>query len=458
VTSRPTELPAGKPRREVVSGLAEAFRRHGVPAVVLRAPGVDAGAAAAAIDGTWRHDLDVLVPRSARRAAGRAVDTLGWRIAIGGLGAWSVIPTVSYHWEFSPNLDLHRGFPAGPLPPGSLRSVERMLRDRARPTPCGIPAPDAAALSVFSAVQAARPGPFREMWLGDLRSHLETARLDEVRRLADDLGVGAALRWASEPGAVRLASGRAAPLFDGAVRGGVWSGWARVRRSVRPRRIGGLLGGLPKPGGTIARSRFAGLEFRSGPGAFIPQPVTEPMVDLALDGLPQRGGVLVDVGTGVGAVALSVALARPDVQVIGCDLSTAGLRWAERNRKRLGVPNVRFLHGSLLDPLGEELAGRVDVITANVPYVPPHVFGERYRDRDGAVLGQGDDGLDLQRQVVGSSTIFLAPKGRLIVQTSIDQWELLAPVMAGWGFAPQPMAGTSFEDAICWGIADRGEG
>jgi hypothetical protein len=52
------------------------------------------------------------------------------------------------------------------------------------------------------------------------------------------------------------------------------------------------------------------------------------------------------------------------------------------------------------------------------------------------------------------STIFLAPKGRLIVQTSIDQWEFLAEEMAGWGFAPQPMAASSFEDAICWGVAD----
>jgi hypothetical protein len=50
--------------------------------------------------------------------------------------------------------------------------------------------------------------------------------------------------------------------------------------------------------------------------------------------------------------------------------------------------------------------------------------------------------------------MFLAPKGRLIVQSSIDQWEFLATEMAGWGFAPQPMAASSFEDAICWGLAD----
>jgi release factor glutamine methyltransferase len=186
----------------------------------------------------------------------------------------------------------------------------------------------------------------------------------------------------------------------------------------------------------------------------MPQAVTEPMIDVALAGLPAEGGVMVDVGTGVGAVALAVGRSRPDVRVIGCDVSRSGLRWAERNRKRLGVENVRFLRGSLLDPLGEDLAERVDVITGNVPYVPVHAFGEDYRDRDGAVLGQGDDGLNLQRELVRTSTVFLALNGRLIVQSSIDQWELLAEEMAGWGFAPQPMAASSFEDAICWGIAD----
>ena len=107
--SRPTELPSGKPRREVVAELAEAFARHDISAVLLRAPGVDAGAAGSAEEGTWRHDLDVLVPPSARHAADRALDDLGWRIAIGGRGAWSRVPTVSYHWEYSPSLDLHRG-------------------------------------------------------------------------------------------------------------------------------------------------------------------------------------------------------------------------------------------------------------------------------------------------------------------------------------------------------------
>jgi release factor glutamine methyltransferase len=179
------------------------------------------------------------------------------------------------------------------------------------------------------------------------------------------------------------------------------------------------------------------------------------MVEIAIDGLPtDRPAVAVDVGTGVGAVALAVARARPTAEVHGCDLSAAGLRWAERNRRRLGLRNVRFHRGSLLEPLGDGYEGRVDVITANVPYVPPSTFGEDYRDPDAAVLGRGADGLDLQRLLLDQAAGYLAMHGRLIVQMAIDQWELFAPSMRSWGIDPQPLAASSFEDAICWGVAD----
>src|SRR5262249_2235552 len=159
---------------------------------------------------------------------------LGWRIAIGGLGWWSRVPTVTYHWEYAPSLDLHRGLPVGPLPPGSLRRIERTLRRRASATSSGIPAPDAVALAIFASIQAARPGPLREMWLGDVAAHLEACDADEAMRLADELGVAPALRWAGSAEASQLPSGREGPLFDRAPRRAAWSILADVRRSIRP--------------------------------------------------------------------------------------------------------------------------------------------------------------------------------------------------------------------------------
>ncbi len=457
MSPRPTELPAGTPTAEVVDLVARGFEAEGIPAVLLRAPRVDAGPAANVPDGTWRHDLDLMVPRSSRRAAARVLDGLDWRLSVGGFGRWSSVPTVSYHWEYSPELDLHRGLPGGPAPSWSLRGLERALFQRSRPTSCGLAVPDEASLAVFSAVQAARPSSFRRMWLADLAAHADVVGVGKVREVARSLGLLSCIEWAIAPTAEGLAAHLGGRVFDDRISRGIWAGGVSLRRHLRPRRLATLVGGVPRIGSTPVRARFAGLELHAGPGAFVPQPVTEPMVALALDGLsPGVGGLVCDVGTGVGGVALAVAHARPDVQVIGCDISRAGLRWARRNGRRLGITNATFRRGSLLDPLDRGLADRVDVITGNVPYVPPHVFGPTYNDRDGAVLGGGSDGLDLHRELLRESTMFLAPQGRLILQMAIDQWEVFAAEMAAWGFAAQPMAATSFEDAICWGIADAG--
>jgi release factor glutamine methyltransferase len=455
MSPRPSELPRGTPTAEVVDGVARAFRGAGVPCVLLRAPGVDAAEAADVPASTWRHDLDVLIPRTHRVEAAAAMDAQPWRLAVGGLGAWARKPTVSYHWEYGPELDLHRGLPAGPASSRSLRSLERVLFDRARPSPCGLPVPDASALALFSAAQAARPTSFRPMWLGDTVAHAHQAGVDEVRELARILGLARVLDWALEPDARDLPAHVGGPLFDSRIARATWALRVRVRRHARPDRVGVWLSGVPRVGATVARSRFSGMELRAGPGAFIPQSVTEPMVELAVAGLPATDpAVACDVGTGVGGVALAVARARPTARVIGCDVSRAGLRWARRNARRLGVTNVEFRRGSLLEPLGPDLAEKVAVVTGNVPYVPSHVFGPAFRDREGAVLGSGDDGLELHRRLLRQSIMFLAPNGRLILQMAIDQWELFAAEMASWGLAPQPMAATSFEDAICWGIAD----
>jgi methylase of polypeptide subunit release factors len=455
MSPRPSELPRGTPTAEVAEGVARAFRDAGVASVLLRAPGVDAGEAANVPSSTWRHDLDVLVPRTHRRAAAAAMDAQPWRLAVGGLGAWARRQTVSYHWEYGPELDLHRGLPAGPGPSRSLRALEGVLFERARPTACGLRVPDAVALAVFSATQAARPTTFRPMWLGDAAAHAAGAGIDEVRDLARSLGLVRAVQWALAPDARDLPAHVGGPLFDSGLGRAMWRVSCRARRHARPERVGDWLSGVPRVGSTVVRSRFADMELRAGPGAFIPQSVTEPMVELALSGLPATGpSVACDVGTGVGGVALAVARARPATRVIGCDVSRAGLRWARRNARRHGVANVEFRRGSLLDPLGPDLADRVAVITGNVPYVPTHVFGPAFRDREGAVLGSGEDGLELHRLLLRQSIMFLAPKGRLVLQMSIDQWELFAAEMASWGLAPQPMAAASFEDAICWGIAD----
>jgi len=105
------------------------------------------------------------------------------------------------------------------------------------------------------------------------------------------------------------------------------------------------------------------------PGVFIPRPETEVLVDVALEGLGERQEpVVVDVGTGTGAVALAIADERPGSRVFATDLSPEAVELARENGARLGL-SITVLLGDLLEPLPLELRGAVDLVVSNPPYV-----------------------------------------------------------------------------------------
>ena len=122
----------------------------------------------------------------------------------------------------------------------------------------------------------------------------------------------------------------------------------------------------------LGTAAFRRLELKVGPGVFIPRPETELVAERAMERLP-RGGLLADLCTGCGAIALSVADERPDARVIASELSPAASQWAAFNRDSLGL-GVELYRGDLFEPFPRDLAGRVDVVVCNPPYVDP---GER---------------------------------------------------------------------------------
>ena len=111
---------------------------------------------------------------------------------------------------------------------------------------------------------------------------------------------------------------------------------------------------------------FRELDLKVGPGVLIPRPETEYLLDFVLKKLPD-GAVVCELGTGSGAIALSLAHERPDLTLYGSELSPAAFRWSELNRKNLNPPNVHFLPGSLFDPFPADL--KFDAVVANLPYV-----------------------------------------------------------------------------------------
>ena len=111
---------------------------------------------------------------------------------------------------------------------------------------------------------------------------------------------------------------------------------------------------------------FRELDLKVGPGVLIPRPETEFMLDSVLKKLP-RNALVCELGTGSGAIALSLAFERPDLQVHASELSPAALHWAELNLSSLKMPNVHLYSGSLFDPFPPDL--KFDAVIANLPYI-----------------------------------------------------------------------------------------
>jgi release factor glutamine methyltransferase len=146
------------------------------------------------------------------------------------------------------------------------------------------------------------------------------------------------------------------------------------------------------------KTTFHDLELETAPGrVFVPRPATERLVEAALeriDGVPMR---IADVGTGSGAIAVALAAEKPNVEIWATDTNAEAVELARANAERLGVADrVQVLHGSLLDPIPEP----VELIVANLPYLPESEHDANYDDEpDDAIYAPGD-GLDPYRRLL----------------------------------------------------------
>ena len=167
---------------------------------------------------------------------------------------------------------------------------------------------------------------------------------------------------------------------------------------------------------------FHGLDFLTAPGlVFTPRVATEPLVDAALariDGRPVR---VADVGTGAGVIGISIAVAAPQVEVFATDISADAVALARENAALHGVSDrVHVLQGDLLEPV----PGEVDVVVANLPYLPA---GERRPEYDDeppeAIYAPSEGDGPLQRLVRLCEDGKLAMPGWVLVQYHRDVLE-----------------------------------
>ncbi|QJU53779.1 peptide chain release factor N(5)-glutamine methyltransferase [Herbiconiux sp. SALV-R1] len=187
---------------------------------------------------------------------------------------------------------------------------------------------------------------------------------------------------------------------------------------------------------------FRSLELSVGPGVFVPRPETEFVAGLAIDALRavvpagENPPVAVDLGTGSGAIALSLAVEVPHAAVVGVENSPRAFVWAKENLRRVDPGNARLVFIDLADAL-PELDGTVDVVVSNPPYIPlgaiPRDPEVRLFDPEQALYG-GDDGLVVVREVSATARRLLRPGGALVVEHGDLQGAEMRELLAadGW--------------------------
>ncbi len=176
------------------------------------------------------------------------------------------------------------------------------------------------------------------------------------------------------------------------------------------------------------KKTFYDLQLETAPGrVFTPRPATEQLVEAALeriDGVPMR---IADVGTGSGAIAVALAVNNPNVEIWATDTNEDAVELARANAERLRVADrVHVLQGSLLEPLSEP----VDLVVANLPYLPESEHDARYDDEpEDAVYAPGD-GLGPYRRLLDACRDGkLQTGGSILIQfhgqpLSADCWQL----------------------------------
>jgi release factor glutamine methyltransferase len=201
-------------------------------------------------------------------------------------------------------------------------------------------------------------------------------------------------------------------------------------------------------------AEFCGLRVAVAPGVFVPRRRTEFLVDQAVrlireDSILPGPAIVVDLCSGVGAIAAALAASVDQVEVHAVDIDPATVRCAQRN-----VPGHVY-QGDLYQPLPARLRGRVTILTANVPYVPTSEIEflppEARAHEPRFALDGGPDGLDVLRRVAAGAPDWLAPGGHLLIETSGRQARLAVAAFEASGLATRVAASSDLNATVLIG-------
>lgn len=220
-------------------------------------------------------------------------------------------------------------------------------------------------------------------------------------------------------------------------------------------------GGLPLEY-VVGWAEFCGLRIGLDEGVFVPRRRTEFLVRQAADTVRRTAAsgdpftpvrtIIVDLCCGSGAIAAALSVALPPVDVHAVDIDPVAVRCARRNLSRYGG---QVYEGNLYEALPAALQGRVDILVANVPYVPSSAVGllpvEARVHEPRAALDGGADGLDIVRLVAARAKPWLAENGHLLVETSERQAAEAQEIFASNGLLPRVVGSAEWNATVVVG-------
>lgn len=200
-------------------------------------------------------------------------------------------------------------------------------------------------------------------------------------------------------------------------------------------------------------ARFCGFRVDVAPGVFIPRARTELLVRTAVTLLGRREAVVLDLCCGSGAIGAAVAAtAAGQIRLYAADVDSASVACARRNLQPWGA---RVYQGDLFAPLPVHLRGRVEVLVANVPYVPTAALSLLPREarlhEPRLSLDGGADGLDVLRRVAVEALDWLAEHGRLLVETGRAQSRAAVAILDRAGFTSRVVSDDDLDATVVIG-------
>jgi len=190
----------------------------------------------------------------------------------------------------------------------------------------------------------------------------------------------------------------------------------------------------------IGKKEFMGMTFIVNKNVLVPRPETEHLVEAVSERLPtNKNNVIADIGTGSGAIAISLAKMCPDIKVYAVDISEQALIVARENASVLQADNIEFCQGDLLTPLSGLEKNSLQAIVSNPPYIPQSDMADLEPDvreyEPHNALTDDNDGFDFYRRLLGESQALLREDGFLACEIGIGQAEEIKKIAQqnNWG-------------------------